>query len=298
MQQRALGRTGEQVSAVGLGGFHMAKGTTPEESTRIIRTAIDGGITFMDNSWDYHDGESERRMGNALRDGYRERVFLMTKIDGHTKAAAAGQLEQSLSRMQVDTIDLVQFHEVIRPGDPDAIFAPGGAAEALIEARQAGKLRYIGFTGHKSPEIHLRMLAKDFPFDAVQMPLNPFDGTFDSFEQRVLPVLVERGIAPLAMKTLGGGALLKAGVVTAEECLRYALSLPTAVVIAGCQSLENLEQALRAGRDFRPYTPEEMDELRQRVAATAAGGGFEPYKTTGQHDGTDQHPEWLVTPAA
>ncbi|MBI2760560.1 MAG: aldo/keto reductase [Chloroflexi bacterium] len=298
MQYRTLGRTGEQVSAVGLGGFHLAKSASAAESVRIIRTAIDGGITFMDNSWDYHKGESEVRMGDALRDGYRRKVFLMTKLDGQTREAAAEQLEQSLRRLQTDCIDLVQMHEIIRPDDPDRIFAPGGAMETLLEAKQAGKLRYIGFTGHKSPEIHLRMLAKEFAFDTVQMPLNCFDHHFDSFEARVLPVLVERGIGVLGMKPMAAGKLLESGVVAPEECLRYALSLPTSVVITGCESVAQVEQALRVGRDFTPMTESERAELLARTASLSATGTFEPYKTTDQHDGTIRNPKWLTSAAA
>jgi aryl-alcohol dehydrogenase-like predicted oxidoreductase len=298
MQYRTLGRTGEQVSAIGLGGFHLAKSAGPAESVRIIRTAIDGGITFMDNSWDYHKGESEIRMGEALRDGYRRKVFLMTKLDGQTRQAAAEQLEQSLRRLQTDTIDLVQMHEIIRPDDPDRIFAPGGAMEALLEAKQAGKLRYIGFTGHKSPAIHLLMLAREFAFDTVQMPLNCFDHHFDSFEARVLPVLVERNIGVLGMKPMAGGKLLGSGAVGAEECLRYALTLPTSVVITGCENVEQVEQALRVGRDFTPMTDAERAELLARTASPAAAGAFEPYKTTDQHDGTIRNPQWLTTAAA
>jgi aryl-alcohol dehydrogenase-like predicted oxidoreductase len=297
MQHRTLGRTGERVSAVGLGGFHMAKTPDAGESTRIIRSAIDGGITFMDNCWDYHGGASEERMGAALRDGYRQRVFLMTKIDGHTRQAAAEQLEQSLRRLQTDCIDLVQCHEVIRPGDPDAIFAPGGAMEALVEAQQAGKLRFIGFTGHKDPNVHLRMLEKDFEFDTVQMPLNCFDAHFRSFGELVLPALVQRNIGVLGMKPLAGGRILETGAATAEECLRYALSLPTSVVITGCESVEQVQQALRAGDGFTPMTEDERRELLARTAAPARDGASERYKTTEQHDGTTRNPRWLTSAA-
>lgn len=298
MQMRTLGSTGERVSCIGLGGFHLAKTNDEQLSIHIIRTAVDGGITFLDNSWDYHKGESERRMGLALRDGYRQRVFLMTKIDGQTREAAAAQLEQSLARLQTDCIDLVQLHEIIRPEDPDRIFAPDGAIEALVAARQAGKLRYIGFTGHKDPAIHLRMLEQPFDWDTVQMPLNCFDHHFSSFEARVLPVLVERNIGVLGMKPIGGGRLLASGAVSAEECLRYALSLPTSVVITGCETVEQVEQALRAGRDFRPMSEADKADLHRRVAAPAADGRLEPYKTTDQHDGTKRNPHWLTTAAA
>ena len=298
MQMRQLGRTGEIVSAIGLGGFHMAKTPDRRESTRIIRTAIDGGITFMDNCWDYHLGESEVRMGEALRDGYRQRVFLMTKLDGQTKEVAAAQLEQSLRRLQTDYIDLVQMHEIIRHEDPERICAPGGAIEALFEARQAGKVRYIGFTGHKHPEIHLKMLRQDVAWDTVQLPLNCFDTHFSSFEGLVLPVLVERGIGVLGMKPLAGGRLLEPGVVSAEECLRYALSLPTSVVITGCESVEQVEQALHAGRDFTPMSEQERTSLLVRTAPHAGSGHFEKYKTTDVHDGTVRNPHWLTSAAA
>lgn len=298
MQYRTLGKTGESVSAIGLGGFHIAKTATPDESTRIVRTAIDGGITFMDNSWDYHKGESEIRMGNALRDGYRQKVFLMTKLDGHTKAAAAAQLEQSLRRLQTDVIDLVQMHEVIRMNDPEAILAPGGAIEALVEARQAGKLRYIGFTGHKSPAIHNKMLQQDFPWDTVQMPLNCFDHHFESFERNVLPLLVERGIGVLGMKPMAAGELLKSGAVSAPECLRYALQLPTSVVITGCETVEQVQQAIRAGSEFSPLSDAELSDLLKRTAPPAGEGSFEQYKTSDKHDGTKKNPHWLTGAAA
>ena len=298
MQYRTLGRTGEQVSAIGLGGFHMAKTPEPQESIRIIRAAIDGGITFMDNCWDYHEGESEVRMGLALRDGYRQRVFLMTKLDGQTREAAAAQLEQSLRRLQTDYVDLVQMHEIIRPDDPERIFAPGGAIEALIAAREAGKVRYIGFTGHKDPDIHLKMLAQDFAWDTVQLPLNCFDAHYRSFEAMVLPVLVARGIGVLGMKPLAGGRLLESGAVGAPECLRYALTLPTSVVITGCENVEQVEQALRAGRDFTPMSPEEIDSLLARTRPHAGGGRFEGYKTTDAYDATEKNPHWLTSAAA
>ena len=298
MIYRDLGSTGERVSAIGLGGFHIAaEGVDEASAIRLVRKAIDRGITFMDNSWDYVDGESEVRMGVALRDGYRDRVFLMTKIDGRTKREAAKQLDESLRRLDVDHIDLVQHHEVLRFEDPDRIFREGGANEALVEARAAGKLRYIGFTGHKDPRIHLHMLevaaAHDFVFDTVQMPLNLLDAHFRSFEQLVLPVLVQRGIGVLGMKSMGDGNLLRSGVVTPIECLRYALSLPTSVVITGMESLELLDQALEAMRTFRPLTRDEREALLARTEAVAATGDFEPFKTTALFDGTAEHPEWL-----
>jgi aryl-alcohol dehydrogenase-like predicted oxidoreductase len=295
MQYRTLGRTGERVSAIGLGGAHAARPETPEESVELIRHAIDGGITFLDNCWDYSGGEAEIRMGRALRDGYRDRAFLMTKIDGHTRAAAAAQIDQCLRRLQTDRIDLMQLHEMIRPDDPDRVFAPGGAIEALVEARDAGKVRYLGFTGHKDPEIHLRMLEQGFDFDAVQLPLNPCDHHYRSFQSRVVPVLVERGIAVLGMKPLAAGRLPQRGVVSAEDCLRYALSLPTSVVITGCTSIAEVDQALAAGSTFTPFSEAEMSEVRARAAALDAS--VEGWKTTGDFDGTITNPHWTTTAA-
>jgi predicted aldo/keto reductase-like oxidoreductase len=299
MQQRQLGSTGVSVSAVGIGGFHIGKAPDMESAIRIIRTAIDGGITFMDNSWDYHGGKSEIWMGAALRDGYRERVFLMTKLDGQTKQAAAEQLRQSLRRLNTDMIDLVQLHEIIRPEDPERIFAPEGAIEALVEARKAGLIRFVGFTGHKSPDIHLKMLNhRDFVWDTVQMPLNCLDAHFNSFETKVLPVLVERGIGVLGMKPLAGSKALETGAVSAEECLRYALSLPTSVVITGCETLDNVNQALKAGDSFTPMSDDERSELLRRTTPHAAQGRLERYKTSDVHDGTKRNPHWLTSAAA
>src|SRR6201993_924425 len=238
---RALGSTGQNVSVIGLGGYHLGKQSDPADSIRIIRTGIDEGINFLDNCWDYNGGESEIRMGKALRDGYREKAFLMTKIDGRTKTAAAVQLNESLRRLQTDRIDLLQFHEVIRDSDPDRVFAQGGGMQAVLEARKAGKVRFIGFTGHKSPDVHLKMLATalkhDFKFDAVQMPLNVMDAHFDSFEKRVLPVLTENGIGVLGMKPMGDHIILDSKTVSATECLYYSMNLPTSVVITGCDSM-------------------------------------------------------------
>lgn len=285
------------MSAIGLGGAHSAHPDDPADSIRLIRQAIDGGITFLDNCWDYAGGEAEVRMGRALQEGYRERVFLMTKIDAHTKAVAAAQIDQCLARLQTDRIDLMQLHEMIRPDDPDRVFAPGGAIEALVAARVAGKIRYIGFTGHKDPAIHLRMLDQGFRFDTVQMPLNALDHHYRSFEARVLPVLVERGIGVLGMKPLAAGRLPESGALTAEDCLRYALSLPTSVVITGCTSFAEVDQALRVGTGFTPFSPDEMDAVRARAAtlAGAATGVDEGYKTTGVFDGTINNPHWVTT---
>jgi predicted aldo/keto reductase-like oxidoreductase len=294
--RRPLGRTGEQVSMLGLGGYHL--GVPPEaEALRIVRTAIDHGLDFLDNCWDYNGGASEARMGKALRDGYRARAFLMTKLDGRTARAAREQLEQSLRRLQTDRIDLVQIHEVIRPEDPQRCFAQGGAIEALVEARQAGKLRYIGFTGHKAPQLHLAMLQEarrhGFRFDAVQMPLNVLDAHYRSFEHEVLPELTKEGVAALGMKSMGAGEVLRAGVASLRECLRYALSLPASVVITGCDSLAILEQALDVARTFAPLSAPQRAELLARTAQVARDGRFEPFKTTQQFDGTAQNPHWL-----
>ena len=298
MLYRPLGSTGEKVSAVGVGGFHLASERVDERlAVRIVRTAIDRGITFMDNCWDYNAGASETRMGKALRDGYRDQVFLMTKIDGRSRKEATRQLEESLRRLQVDHIDLVQHHEVIRYEDPHRIFAEEGANAALAEARDAGKLRYIGFTGHKDPHIHLHMLdvAADhgFRFDAVQMPLNVMDAHYRSFERQVLPRLVREGIGVLGMKSMAEGIILETRTVTPIECLHYALNLPTSVVITGIDSLQILDQAFEAIRTFRRFSGEEVEELLSRTAALASAGEFEPFKTTSLFDGTAQNPEWL-----
>ncbi len=295
---RTLGRTGERVSAIGLGGWHIGQPTLPErEAIRIIRAAVDRGINFLDNSWDYNDGASEVRMGKALQDGYRERVFLMTKIDGQTRKAAAEQIGECLRRLQTEVIDLLQFHEVIRMEDPERILAPDGALEAALEAKDAGKIRYIGFTGHKSPTIHLRMLetaaAHGFRFDAVQMPLNVMDAHFDSFEKRVLPVLIRERIGVLAMKPLGDRQVLDSKTVTPIEALQYALNLPTSVVITGCDSMEILDQAIRAATTLRPMTRDEVRTILAKTAAAAAQGRFERYKTTNDFDSTITYPQWL-----
>jgi uncharacterized protein len=294
---RALGRTGEKVSVVGLGGYHLARQSDPEESVRIIRTGIDEGINFLDNCWDYNGGESEIRMGKALRDGYRQKAFLMTKVDGRTNTAAAAQLNESLRRLQTDRIDLLQFHEVIRDSDPERIFAEGGGMEAIVEAKKAGKIRFIGFTGHKSPDIHLKMLATasrhGFRFDAVQMPLNVMDAHFNSFEKRVLPVLTENGIGVLGMKPMGDHVILESKTATPTECLYYSMNLPTSVVITGCDSMEILQQALHAARSFQPLDSSQVAALLAKTAKAAEAGQFELYKTSHQFDGTYANPQWL-----
>jgi uncharacterized protein len=295
---RTLGRTGEKVSIVGIGGYHLARpGVDPELANRIIRTALDEGINFLDNCWDYNNGESEVRMGKALRDGYRQKAFLMTKVDGRSKSVAASQLNDSLKRLQTDHVDLLQFHEVIRDTDPDRIFATGGAIEAALEAKKAGKIRYIGFTGHKSPEVHLKMLATasahGFTFDSVQMPLNVMDHHFDSFEAKVLPELVKQNIGVLGMKPIGDPFILHSKTVTAIECLHYCMNLPTSVVITGCDSMPILQQALKAARDFQPLEAKEVAALLARTAKAAQSGEFELYKTSYHFDGTYQNPQWL-----
>jgi len=298
MPYRVLGSTGAQVSAIGLGGWHLGFKKVDEQlSIRIVRDAIHRGINFMDNCWDYNDGASEIRMGKALRDGYRKKVFLMTKIDGRSKKEAARQVEESLRRLQTDCIDLVQHHEILRYEDPHRIFDDDGANGALIEARKAGKLRYIGFTGHKDPRIHLYMLevAKQhgFKFDTVQMPLNVMDAHYRSFEKLVLPELVKQNIGVLGMKSMGNGVILKSNTVTAIECLHYALNLPTSVVITGVDSMEILEQAFVAARTFRPMSKTQLKALLAKTAKAASRGEFELFKTTSIFDGTAYHPKWL-----
>lgn len=298
MPYRALGRTGVKVSVIGLGGYHIGKKEIDEaESIRIIRSAIDRGITFMDNCWDYNGGTSEIRMGKALGGGYRQKAFLMTKVDGRTKEAAARQIEESLRRLQTDYVDLMQMHEVIRLEDPDRIFAPGGAIEALLEAQRAGKIRYIGFTGHKDPLVHLRMLetaaANQFRFDAVQLPLNVMDAHFRSFEHHVLPLLVKDEVGVLGMKALGDPFILQSKTVTPIECLHYALNLPTSTVITGIDRLEILDQALEAARTFKPMSKEAVAGLLARTAKAAATGKYEQFKTSNRYDGTAKNPQWL-----
>jgi aryl-alcohol dehydrogenase-like predicted oxidoreductase len=297
MIYRTLGSTGEKVSAIGLGGSHIGNPVLEATSIKIVRAAVDRGLTFMDNSWDYHKGGSEIRMGKALRDGYRDKVFLMTKIDGRSKQGAAKQIDESLQRLQTDHLDLLQFHEIIRMNDPDRIFAPGGAMEAVQEAKAAGKIRYIGFTGHKDPSIHLHMLdvarAHGFHFDTVQMPLNVMDAHYHSFEHEVLPVLLREKIGVLGMKSMGSGDILKSKVVKPIECLHYALNLPTSVVINGISSMELLDQAFEATATFKPLSAGEIAALLDRTAGAAATGKYERFKTTQHYDTTAQHPEYL-----
>jgi aryl-alcohol dehydrogenase-like predicted oxidoreductase len=296
MIYRTLGRTGVKVSAIGLGGYHIGN-PSEAEGIKIIRTAIDRGMNFMDNCWDYHDGDSEVRMGKALRDGYRKKVFLMTKFDGRTGEATTRQIDESLKRMQTEMIDLMQFHENIRMEDPDRFFAAKGPLEALMAAKKAGKIKYIGFTGHKDPAVHLRMIEladqHQFHFDTAQMPINILDYSFRSFRHEVVPKLVERGIALLGMKPMASGNIPQNGIATAIECLHYALSQPTSVVINGCDSMERLNQAFEAAKTFKPLTPAEISALVAKTKTAALSGKFEPFKTTAQFDGTARKPEWM-----
>lgn len=285
--KRMLGKTGVQVSALCFGGAHWGRIEDDAEAIRILHEAIDAGVTFLDNAWEYNGGRSEELMGKALQ-GRRQQVFLMTKVCSHgrDKRVALQQLDESLRRLKTDYLDLWQIHEVVYLDDPDRHFAPGGAAEALLEAKRQGKVRFVGFTGHKDPKIHLKMLAHDFPFDTCQMPLNVFDGTYRSFEQDVLPVLTQRGIAPIGMKSLSGNAEpVKQGLVTPEEALRYVLSLPIASLVSGIDSRDVLRQNLDIVRRFVPMTVAEMQGLRTRVARYAMDGRFELFKSTNRYDG-------------
>ena len=298
MIYRTLGSTGERVSAIGVGGWHLGLKHVDEQlAVRIVRTAIDCGINFLDNCWDYNDGASETRMGRALGDGYRQKAFVMTKIDGRSNKEATKQLNESLKRLQVDCIDLVQHHEILRYEDPHRIFNDDGAHAALVQARAEGKIRYIGFTGHKDPRVHLYMLEvadrHGFKFDAAQMPLNLMDAHYRSFANEVVPELIKRKIGVLGMKSMANGILLKSQTVTPVECLHYALNLPTSVVITGIDSMEILDQAIEAVRTFHPISNEDLKVLLAKTAAAAATGRFEPFKTTSIFDGTAQNPEWL-----
>jgi aryl-alcohol dehydrogenase-like predicted oxidoreductase len=292
--RRPLGKTGLQVSCIGVGGYHLGSTKDQSEANELVARAIDAGVNFFDNCWDYHDGLSEERMGTALR-GKRDQVVLMTKVctHGRGKDVAMQMLEQSLRRLQTDHLDVWQIHEVIYYNDPDLIFAPGGAAEALLAAKQQGKVRFVGFTGHKDPAIHLRMLAQGFPFDTVQMPLNAFDASFRSFEKQVLPEANKLGVGVLGMKSLGGsGEMVTNGALTAQEGLRYAMSLPVATTISGMDSLGVLDQNLQIARGFQPMSATEMQALREKVRVYAADGRYELFKTTKKYDGAvgrEQH---------
>jgi len=284
---RMLGRTGVEVTAIGFGGYHLGMVEDDNEAIRLVHETIDAGITFMDNAWEYHDGRSEELMGKAL-EGRRDDVFLMTKVctHGRDRHEAMRQLEDSLRRLRTDHVDLWQVHEVVFENDPELHFAAGGVIEALEQAQQEGKVRFVGFTGHKSAEIHLKMLAYQYPFDTCQLPLNVLDGTFRSFEQKVLPELERQGIAAIGMKSMGGvGDMVKAGVVSAEEALRYAMSLPVATVVSGIESSKILHQNLAVARNFQPMTNDEMESLRMRCAEAAGDGRYELYKVTAKHEG-------------
>jgi predicted aldo/keto reductase-like oxidoreductase len=298
---RQLGHTGETVSAIGMGGFHLGKPNLEEaEAIRLIHSGLDRGITFLDNAWDYHDGGSEIRVGKALsQGGYRNKAFVMTKIDGRTREAAARQIDESLSRLKTDRIDLLQHHEIIRFEDPDRVFEEGGSMEAVVQAQKAGKIRYIGFTGHKDPHIHLYMLKvaahHGFHFDTAQMPLNLMDAHFRSFAQLVVPRLVEQQTGVLGMKPMGGadGVILKSKTATGLDCLHYALNLPTSVVITGIDSQTALDQAFEAAKSFRVLSAEAFSGLTAKTGEVAGAGEFELYKTSAHFDSTAQHPQWL-----
>ncbi len=297
MIYRQLGTTGETVSAIGMGGFHIGKQDDPKDSIHLIHSAIDRGITFMDNCWDYNDGISEIRMGEALRNGYRDKIFLMTKLDGRTKSEYNKQLEQSMGRLRADVIDLVQFHEVLRMEDPDRIFADGGAIEAAVAAKQAGKIRYIGFTGHKDPAVHLRMFEvaekHGFHFDTVQMPVNVMDAHFRSFTKEVIPVAQKHGTGVLAMKTFGDHFILDSNTVEPMDALHYGLTQPVSVVITGIDKPEILEQALTAAKTFKPLTQAQVAAILGKTKEAAMTGKFELFKTTPHFDGTASNPKWL-----
>ena len=295
---RTLGRTGAKTSLVGIGGYHIGVNSlSDQEAAAIVRKALDSGVNFLDNCWDYNNGTSEVRMGKALRDGYRQKAFLMTKIDGRTRAAAQQQLEQSLRRLQTGHLDLIQIHEIIRMGDPERVFAPGGCLEYLEQARKDGKVRFIGFTGHKSPEIHLHMIETarqhNFTFDTVQMPLNAMDAHFDSFAKKVIPVATKLNMGILGMKPMGSGVLLRSNTLTPVEYLQYAMNLPITTVITGCDSMKVLNQALNTARNFRPLTQEQVAAIVTKTAEVAKAGQFELYKTSHTFDGTYQNPQWL-----
>ena len=285
--RRSLGRTGLEVSALGIGGYHLGSANSDAEATQIVTEALDAGVNFFDNAWEYHQGLSEERLGRALR-GRRDRAVVMTKVctHGRHRNIAMRQLEESLTRLQTDHLDVWQIHEVIYENDPDLIFAPNGAAEALLEARRQGKVRFLGFTGHKDPSIHLKMLSHNFPFDTVQMPLNCLDATFRSFESNVLPEVNRRGMAALGMKSLGGsGELVSEGAVVVTMGLRYAMSLPVAVTISGIDSLSVLHQNLAVARGFQPFSAVEMQAIRDACRSGASDGHMELFKTTKKYDG-------------
>jgi predicted aldo/keto reductase-like oxidoreductase len=297
MLYRPLGKTGEEISVLGLGGYHIGKQSSEKESVRLIRGAIDRGINFMDNSWDYNGGESERRMGKALQDGYRNKAFLMTKFDGRTKLSAEKQINESLKRLKTDHVDLLMLHEVIRMNDPELFFEKEGSVQAALAAQKAGKARYLGFTGHKDPSIHLHMLdmakSHGLKLDAVLMPLNVMDAQYHSFQHEVLPRLISEQTGVLSMKPMGDGIILKSQAVSAAECLQYAMTVNPGTVITGIDSIPILEQDLEIARSFKPMTKAQMAELIARTAMFATTGKYELFKTTDHFDSTAHHPEWL-----
>ena len=297
MPYRVLGSTGIRVSCIGLGGYHLGQSHLQEsDAINLFHAAIDRGINFSDNSWDYNQGESERRVGKALK-GYRDKVFVMTKFDGRTKGSALQQLDESLQRLQVDHVDLWQFHENIRLEDPDRFFAEGGAHEAMLEAKQKGTIRFMGFTGHKDPSVHLRMIQlaekNNFNFDTVQMPVNVMDAHFRSFSKEVIPVALQKNIAVLAMKSMGDKHILESKTVTPIECLHYSLSTPASVVITGIDSMPILDQAFQAAKTAKDVSKSDIAAILQKTATVAADGEFEPFKTSQVFDSTAAHPEWL-----
>ena len=297
---RPLGKTGVDVSILCLGGFHIGVPSEPE-GIRLIHSAIDNGITFMDNAWEYNDNDSERRMGLALaQDGYRDKVFLMTKNCAHDRTATNSmvKLEESLRRLQTDYLDLWQIHEVVWPDDPERIYAPGGAAEAMLKAKEQGKVRFIGFTGHKSPAIFRRMLAQDFPWDTMQMPVSVLDANFNSFQREIIPIAQERGIGVIGMKSLANGHMFEdpAVDITAVEARRYALSQPISSLCAGIKSMENLEQDLGMARNFVPMSAEEQQALIDRAYFHSWAGQHEPFKTSHAYEGGEARKEHGLPP--
>ena len=299
MLYRELGATGESVSVIGMGGSHLGLATVEEDlAIRLVHEGLDRGINFLDNCWDYNEGRSEERVGKALsQEGYRRKAFVMTKIDGRTKEVAANQIDTSLRRLKVDHIDLLQHHEILRYDDPDRIFNEGGSMEAVLAAKQAGKVRFIGFTGHKAPHIHLQMLdvAKDrgFHFDTVQMPINIMDAHFRSFARLVVPRALEERIGVLGMKSFGDGIILKSGAVEPMDCLHYSLNLPISVLITGIDKKEVLDQAFAAVKSFKPMNQGEVTELISKTREAAIAGKYELFKTTSHFDTTARHPDWL-----
>src|SRR6202045_103141 len=290
---RVLGHTGEKVSLLGIGGYHIGQPFVSESTAlQIVRTALDSGVNFLDNCWDYHNGRSEERMGKALRDGYRDKAFLMTKVDGRTAKSASEQLNQSLQRLQTGHLDLIQMHQLRQMDEPDQVFAPGGAMEALLQAKKTGKVRYIGFTGHTDPKIHLHMLEladqHGFVFDSVQMPLNVMDAHFNSFGHGVLPVLAKKNIGILGMKTMGDKSILKSKTVTPVECLKFSMNLPLSVCITGCDSMEILHQALDVVRNFKPLTNQEVTAILAKTTAAPTNAHDNPYKASAYIRGSGQ----------